>query len=72
MRIINGSKDDHNIEFLIGLTPTGILVYQNKIKVNSYFWPRIKKLDYKANKLMLSVFDKSVNIRSNSVRRNLK
>lgn len=38
---------EDNIEYFIGLTPTGISVYQNKIKINSYFWPRISKLDYK-------------------------
>ena len=51
---------DDNIEYTIGLTPTGITVFQNKIKINSYFWPRISKLNYKGNKFILSVIDKTV------------
>ncbi len=52
--------DDENMEYLIGLTPTGITVYQNKTKLNSYFWPRISKLKYQGNKLILNVVEKSV------------
>ena len=56
------NKGDNNIEYFIGLTPTGISVYQNKVKINSYFWPRINKLNYKSCKFMLTVIDKTVNI----------
>lgn len=49
--------DSDNIEYFIGLTPTGISVYQNKIKINSYFWPRISKLNYKGNRFVLTVIE---------------
>lgn len=51
---------EDNIEYFIGLTPTGIAVYQNKIKINSYFWPRISKLNYKGNKFELTVIENTV------------
>ena len=53
-------KSEDNVDFNIGLTPTGISVYKNKTKINSYFWPRINKLDYKSCKFMLTVIDKAV------------
>jgi hypothetical protein len=55
-------KDENNTEYFIGITPTGIAVYRNKSKINSYFWPRIYKLDYKKTKFYLTVIDKSVRI----------
>ena len=29
---------EDNIEYLLGLTPTGVVVYRNKSKVAQYFW----------------------------------
>ena len=54
--------DENNMEYFIGLTPTGITVYRNKTKISSYFWPRIYKLNYKKTKFYLTVIDKSVSI----------
>lgn len=55
---------EDNIEYFIGLTPTGISVYQNKIKINSYFWPRISKLNYKENRFVLTVIEDTSEERS--------
>jgi len=51
--------DENNTEYFIGITPTGISVFQNKIKINSYFWPRITKLNYKGNTFLLNVIEKT-------------
>ena len=56
------NKGENNIEYFIGLTPTGISVYQNRVKINSYFWPRINKLNYKSCKFMLTVIEKTVSL----------
>jgi hypothetical protein len=53
-----GVVGEDKCEYFIGLTPTGISVYQNKIKVSGYFWPRINKFNYKSCKFMLNVIDK--------------
>lgn len=50
--------DEKNFEHSIGITPTGIAVYQNGQKATSYFWPRIAKLNYKSTKFILTVIDK--------------
>lgn len=59
--LTNLKKTMENNEYLIGLTPTGISVYQNKSKMYSYFWPRISKLNYKLDKFIINVIDNSVN-----------
>lgn len=31
-------QGEGNVEFFVGLTPTGIVVYRNKSKHGNYFW----------------------------------
>ena len=31
-------QGEGNIQYFLGLTPTGIVVYRNKAKVGNYFW----------------------------------
>ena len=31
-------QGESNVEYFLGLTPTGIVVYKHKSKVASYFW----------------------------------
>lgn len=52
-------RGEDNMEYNLGLTPTGICVYKSLMKVNGYFWPRITKLNCKQSKLLLTVIDKS-------------
>ncbi len=38
---------EDNIEYFLGLTPSGIIVLRNRSKVGNYFWPRITKIYFK-------------------------
>jgi hypothetical protein len=55
---------EDNVEYSIGLTPTGIAVYKSQARVRSYFWPRITRLNYKTNKFELTVIENTVKINS--------
>ncbi|KAK3926539.1 Band 4.1-like protein 4, partial [Frankliniella fusca] len=49
---------EDNVEYFLGLTPSGIIVLRNKNKVGNYYWPRITKIYFKGRYFMLRVCDK--------------
>eukprot|EP00096_Caligus_rogercresseyi_P009441 TRINITY_DN3212_c0_g2_i1.p1 TRINITY_DN3212_c0_g2~~TRINITY_DN3212_c0_g2_i1.p1 ORF type:complete len:821 (+),score=153.89 TRINITY_DN3212_c0_g2_i1:54-2465(+) len=50
---------EDNIEYFLGLTPSGIIALRNKAKVGNYFLPRITKIYFKGIYFMLRVRDKN-------------
>lgn len=57
-------QGEDNVEYFLGLTPSGIIVLRNKNKVGHYYWPRISKIYFKGRYFMIRICDKNVGAHS--------
>ncbi|KAF5400118.1 Erythrocyte membrane protein band 4.1 like 5 [Paragonimus heterotremus] len=54
MHIVKGKNNE---EYKLGLTPTGILVYEGNNKIGLFFWPNILKIEMNRSRLKILVTD---------------
>ncbi|XP_065060423.1 band 4.1-like protein 4 isoform X1 [Rhopilema esculentum] len=48
-------RGQDNLEYFLGLTPTGIVLFRNSNKIGSFIWPKITKLKFKGHQFIIRV-----------------
>ncbi|XP_071488576.1 band 4.1-like protein 4 [Diadema antillarum] len=49
--------EDH-VEYFLGTTPQGVVVYRNKSKVATYYWSKIRQMNFRQTEFKIIVEDK--------------
>ena len=46
---LSHAKDSENVDIMLGVCSSGILVYRDRLRINRFAWPKIIKISYKRN-----------------------
>jgi len=48
-------KDSANYPMLVGVAASGVYIYDNRLRMDAFKWPRIIKISYKRNIFFVKV-----------------
>lgn len=48
-------KDSNNIDVMVGVCSSGLLVYRDRLRINRFAWPKILKIAYKRNNFIIKL-----------------
>lgn len=46
---LHHARDSENVEIMLGVCSSGVLVYRDRLRINRFAWPKIIKISYKRN-----------------------
>ena len=50
---LHHAKDSENVDIMLGVCSSGILVYRDRLRINRFAWPKIIKISYKRNSFFI-------------------
>jgi len=52
---LHHAKDTENVDIMLGVCSSGILVYRDRLRINRFAWPKIIKISYKRNSFFVKL-----------------
>ncbi|XP_065576656.1 uncharacterized protein LOC136037773 isoform X2 [Artemia franciscana] len=52
---LHQAKDSEEVDLLLGVCASGILIYKDRLRINRFAWPKILKISYKRNRFYIKI-----------------
>ena len=52
---LHHAKDSENVDIMLGVCSSGVLVYRDRLRINRFAWPKIIKISYKRNGFFIMI-----------------
>ncbi|KAJ8306247.1 hypothetical protein KUTeg_016792 [Tegillarca granosa] len=65
---LHKAKDSENVDIMLGVCASGLMVYRDKLRINRFVWPKIIKLSYKRNNFYIKVRPSDMDEFENTIR----
>nr|AUG84435.1 cora [Platynereis dumerilii] len=52
---LHQAKDSENVDIMIGVCASGLLIYRDRLRINRFAWPKILKISYKRNNFYIKI-----------------
>ncbi|CAH0390949.1 unnamed protein product [Bemisia tabaci] len=52
---LHPAKDSENVDIMLGVCASGLLVYSDRLRINRFAWPKILKISYKRHNFYIKI-----------------